>query len=322
MIVIGLAVLALLLSRLNTGDLRDLWARARPAWLLVGLGCYALMQVVRGWRLHTLTRGALPAVRLAAISCIQNLLLTLLPMRSGEISFVALLAREERVGVAWATKILVAVRLLDLAVVLGLFLVAVGVPGVVPPVVRATALPVAGLLMLVIGMLMWPQTLGRLLRPPVMWLTSRRPVARLRGAEKLRTGLEHAVTIADPEHFRRSLPLLWLQSLLLWALAMGLNYSVAAALGTGLSLLAVMYFATVLIVSSVLPIHGLGGYGPHDAIGAALLVSLGLPAQTAIAIELSWRTATVLTTAVLGAIGAAYLSATGFRRAGEDEAGA
>ncbi|MEN6645383.1 MAG: lysylphosphatidylglycerol synthase transmembrane domain-containing protein [Armatimonadia bacterium] len=305
-ILISLAIIALLVSQIHPRDIAQLLQRAKTEWLVPALGFCLLMQVLRGWRFHTLTRHRLPLLRLSGIAMVQNLLLTVLPMRAGEVSFVALLAREGGLGVALAGKILVAVRLMDLAVVTGLFIISSQLlPSLQTPLM--VLLPALLLLALCVGLVVWPQTLARVLQPMSRWALGLPGLRRWRA--KGEALVEHALTVADPDAFRSLLPSLWLQSVLIWSCGMAINYAALHAVGLGLSAAAVVYVSTVTVVSSVVPINGPAGYGAQDAVSAAVLLVLGIGRAEAIAAELGWHTLNLLLCIITGALGWLYLAA-------------
>ena len=304
-ILISLAIVAYLVSQIHVRDVVQLLQRAKAAWVAPALGLYVLMQVLRGRRFHTLIRGRLSLLRLSAIASVQNFLLTVLPMRTGELSFLALLAREQGVSLALAGKILVAVRLMDLAVVTGLFIISSQlVPGLHTPLV--VLVPALLLLALCVGLVVWPQTLARALQPVSRWALGLPGLRRWRArGEAL---VEQALTVADPEGFRSLLPTLWLESALIWSCGMATNYAALHAVGLGLSAAAVVYVSTVTVVSSVVPINGPAGYGAQDAVSTAVLLLLGMGRAEAIAAELSWHTLGLLLCAISGATGWLWLA--------------
>jgi hypothetical protein len=306
---VGLAavVLALLATQITPAELTRLAAEAVPGWLWAALGLYLLTQGARGWRLASLTRGAAPVWRLSAVAGLQNLLLALLPLRGGEVTFVALLSREATIGAAWASKILVAVRVLDLLVVCVLLAAVVVWPSGLPEVARLALLPAAILGLLALGILLWPGRLAQLLRPPALWLAKHPRLSRLPFAPRLQGFLDRLLQVQDTAWFRRQMPLLLAQTVLVWLLVLATNYACLQSLGLTVSPAAITYLTVLLVLSGILPIHGWGGFGPQDAIGAGLLLTLGYERPTAIAAQLAWHAELVLAATIAGLLGWALL---------------
>jgi uncharacterized membrane protein YbhN (UPF0104 family) len=302
-VLLAVVFVGLLLSQVQLADLTELFSRMNLAWVLVAAVAYAAMGVSRGMRFWIMTKRAASPVRLSAIAAAQALLLSILPMRTGEISFVGLLGRERGVGGPWASKILVAVRLLDLAAVCIVFIVALPLSTAVPVAVAA-ALPfaVAGVIF-PLGLLAWPHLIAGLVRRPVIWVVNNQLLGRLPGIPKLAGFLDRTMSVSDPQWFRRMLPILLLLSVAVWTLAACVSYSCLRSIGVVVSGVDAAFMTSVLVLSSVLPIHGLGGYGPQNAIGAGLLMTIGIGKETAIPAHLGWHTLQLIIQCVVGSIG-------------------
>jgi len=266
--------------------------RLRWPWLLLGLGAYLLTQFVRGWRLVLATHGARSAWRWTIVTMAQNLLLLLLPMRTGELSFVALLTRELGTGLAAAGRLVIVVRLLDLASVGLAFALACWLPGVIPSAVRAIWPLAAAASVACLLILLWPQVLVGLVRPPLRWLGERPGLRERALVTKGRGLMAQLVDLRELPWLRRALPGLLAQSLLIWGLLSVANLCYMAAVGLWLTPAQAFYVTSVIVLSGVLPIHGLASFGPLDAIGTALLMSLGHPKQVAIPTQLAWHAQT------------------------------
>jgi hypothetical protein len=344
-----------LLTQVRLHDLREVGRKLDPGWVLLSVFWYALLPIVRAWRLSALlnrpfaARGAgwkpagptgstdvapaepcgtdspavsaaprepprLPLWRLVFISAVQNYLIFILPFRAGEVSFIVLLGRERAVGASLATKGLVAIRVLDGMFTLGAFLLVAALPGVCPPQARALIVPVGAVLVMLIGLLAWPDVVGRgvwrLFGPVVQRLEQ----WRVPGGARLRGYLERTMSITDVRTFRAALPSALLASLAVLVLVVLRFWASLNAVGANLSLLSAVYVASAMTILSALPIHGLAGFGPGDAAGAGLLMTISEPAHpngfdpgTAIALQLGSHVLVALSTTIIGLIGSVGL---------------
>jgi len=125
---------------------------------------------------------------------------------------------------------------------------------------------------------------------------------------KLRDVMDRALTVADAQWFGRSLPGLFALTLCLWTLAALLSAFCLRAIGIEVGLWAATYLTSALFITSALPIHGVAGLGPQDAIGAVLLMSLGFAEQVAIPAQLVWHVQTLAYVGVVGLLGWAVVS--------------
>ncbi len=299
-----------LLSQVEFADLTTLLRRMSGLWVLGAAGAYIVMAIARGVRFWVMTKRSTSIVRLSAIAGAQALLLSIMPMRTGEISFVGLLGRERGVGAAWASKILVAVRLLDLAAVSIIFIISVCLSANVPAAARSV-IPLAALgFVAPIGLLAWPGQVAAIVRRPVMWLVGNPLLGRLPGIGKLSGFLERTMSVSDPQWFRRMLPGLLVLSIAVWAASTLMAYACLRAIAVPIGGLEAAFVTSILVLSSVLPIHGIGGYGPQNAIGAGLLIGLGIARDLAISAHLTWHTLQLVIAGVVGAVGWLITTAT------------
>jgi hypothetical protein len=252
----------------------------------------------------------IPFWRLVFLSAVQNYLIFLLPFRAGEVSFIVLLTREKTVSASLATKALVAVRVLDGIFTLGAFLFVAALPGVCPAEARALILPVGAVLVLMIGLLLWPDRVGRWAWRIFGPVVGKLEQWRLPGAAKVRGYLEKTTAIVDVRSFRAALPSALLATLAVLLLVIVRFWCSLNAVGADISLLSTVYVATAMTVFSSLPIHGLAGFGPGDAAGAGLLMTISEPAHPtgfeagpAIALQLGSHVLIALTTTIVGSIG-------------------
>ena len=252
----------------------------------------------------------IPFWRLVFLSAVQNYLIFLLPFRAGEVSFIVLLTREKTVSASLATKALVAVRVLDGIFTLGAFLFVAALPGVCPAQARALILPVGAVLVLMIGLLLWPDRVGRWAWRIFGPVVGKLEQWRLPGAAKARGYLEKTTAIVDVRSFRAALPSALLATLAVLLLVIVRFWCSLNAVGADISLLSTVYVATAMTVFSSLPVHGLAGFGPGDAAGAGLLMTISEPAHPtgfeagpAIALQLGSHVLIALTTTIVGSIG-------------------
>jgi len=323
-LLLALLFVGALLTQVKGRDLQQVVRDLHPGWALISLLTYGVMPLCRGWRMAVLLGGRASSRRLMAIAAVQNYLIFILPLRAGDVSFIVLLTREPNISAALATKTMVAVRLLDLSFILAAFLVVLALPGVCPPQAHALGLPVALILLVLIGLWLWPDVVGRwlwrLLGPLVQWLEQR----RLPGAGKVRGYLQGAMSIENVKAYRATLPPTLLATLVLIGLIIVRQWSALNAVGANLALPSGVYLASTMTVLSALPIHGLAGFGPGDAAGAGLLMTVLDPAHptgfawsSAIAVQLGSHVLVVVTTTIVGLLGGLILHRMGTGKKGK-----
>ncbi|TPV94002.1 MAG: flippase-like domain-containing protein [Myxococcales bacterium FL481] len=180
--------------------------------LAVYAGIVATYHVVRAWRWHVLVRpnDHAPATSHLTIAWIGFAWIALLPMRLGEFVRPALLARRRQVSFVAATGSILVERLVDAAIISGLFLILAGTAladhGRRPEIgtlVRGSALIAATLFVVSVGLVVAALARGRVETWAFDPLAPRLPrlVARLRTVvEELARGLS---VLTDPGTRRR-----------------------------------------------------------------------------------------------------------------------
>lgn len=283
----------------------DFFRRARGAsWPLMALSLlvYYAVYIFRGLRLWLVCRRQLSFSLATVLAFLYQMLVNYIPGGAGNVTLPAVLARYGGVGTPAGTKVLVAVKLLDLAVICGLACLAgLSVAGLHPAIQLLAA--TAGVLAAV-GMtgLLWPQPLGR--AALALW----RAVSRGR-ARRLSEWLEQTLTVRDPVAFRTLLP-----GLFLTTAAFGLgracaNWMVLRSLHVDLTLWQAWYQWAFTSLAGALPFQPPAGLGLSDAIRVALLFTVGQSLAAAAEVVLVTRVVTLLLDGLLVAGSLAYLHA-------------
>jgi uncharacterized protein (TIRG00374 family) len=275
----------------------DAWARIRHASVglyLAALVVYYLSFLVRGWRWKLLLRNAgeekptLPLVPIILVSFFVN---CVVPAKMGDI-YRAYLARvRQRVPVTRALGTIIAERLLDLVVLMGLLIIAGAVvfhdraPAVlIPYVVAGVAMCAAGIGAILVMRAGRGQRLLRLL-----------PEAVFHRYESFRMG--------TVESFG-NLPVLLPLTALVWAMESGRLALVVYALGAGASLGAAQLLLIALVAALLTTVPFLpGGLGLVEAGMVGVLISVGdVGRNAALSIALLDRSISYGSVVVIGAV--------------------
>jgi uncharacterized protein (TIRG00374 family) len=282
-IAIGLAVSGLivvaLFTQIDAGAVGTVLSRSSPPLLALGFAVYVVLVTLRAWRFRVLMPDA-PFGPLLAVSTIHLLLLRIMPMRTGELGFAWLMNKSGAAGFAKSLVGLVVLRVLDLATVAVFYGASVSLSAQgEDPHTLGVALGVLAAGVLMTALLLPALRLGRrvLDRSVVLFRLDR--FARV---EKVRRSIGDAVEWASalpkPTLARvTALTLVqWFVSfslVLVLALAMRLDVGAAEAVNGGVG----------TIVTTMLPVPGIGTVGTLEAGWAAGFALAGVPQEEAIA---------------------------------------
>lgn len=241
-------------------DLLAPWRALSPAALLAATALMLLTHGARAMRVHDYFGTPVAGQRLDCLRLVlqHNLFNNLLPMRSGELAFPVLMARRFGIRAGESVPGLLWFRLLDLHT-----LVLLAAP-VLAPVLPPT--------------LLLPAMAAWLLLPWLAWRGSH----RLLGAAEARGGRAGALAARVRAALPRSDRVFWKSqawTLATWTLKLAVFVWLLLQFAP-LSLLHALLGAIGGELTSVLPIHGAGGFGTYEAGIVAGSLASGLDAAT------------------------------------------
>jgi uncharacterized protein (TIRG00374 family) len=300
-ILVGVAISAGCIAALLTQiDLGLAWAaltRANPLWLLVAfviLAATMFTKVYRWGLLYYPTTG-LRLRNLTSALFIGYMVLSLVPMRLGELVRAYLIGKTEPVSFSQSVGTILVEKVLDVATIL-LFLAGLAVFGLLPPLaVPGPALAAMGLLPLA-GLI----ALAALPREAVLALLARvqghLPGSRRWNLVKLVGPFLDALAIL---RYRQLLPALAFWSAANWALSSLVNYAVMRAFDLPLPLAAAVFQMVVINLGMVVP-SAPGYVGVFEGLSVVALTPYGLDASQALAYAVALHTIVYGTFIVVG----------------------
>lgn len=302
------AAAALLVVVFWLADLDELWQRTRSAdpWAVaISFAAYCCTYLARALRFAALGARASTPVLFSVVS-IHAAMNRLMPLKTGELAYPVLAHRVGAASIGEALVQLVVTRLLDMTAVPFLFLGAVllGLASGSADLGDATWLLAAAALATVAGALvaLWKMSwlLGLALR------VARRLFAGAGGRrERARGALERAgaaaAAVTDLSTRQRLLIGLW--SIACWGAYFVTFHFILAALGVHLPFLHSVLGSSAAIVSSTVPISGLGTFGSLEGGWTAGFVALGVAPSTAASTALVMSGLTLLFSLALAGAG-------------------
>ncbi|MCG5501642.1 lysylphosphatidylglycerol synthase transmembrane domain-containing protein [Ectothiorhodospira lacustris] len=263
-IIIFLAFVGLVEGFYGWGAILVPWRDLSPAALLAAGLLTLLTYVLRAWRVYDfyrpVMRGRFPAC--LRLTLIHNLLNNLLPMRTGELSFPVLMARYFQVPAVHSVPVLLWFRLMDLHVLAAFGLAAVGTW-------------LVGWLPALAATLLWLFTLPLVRRASPLLQRRLAPHVQGRWGGLILQALEALPT--SPRDFWRA----WAWTALNWSVKLAVFVWVLALFLEAPA--AALWLAVIAgDLTSVLPVHGVGGAGTYEAGVMAALLPFGVSAEQAL----------------------------------------
>jgi len=302
-ILITIALLAILLSQVSVADVVTTLTSINPLYLVAGFLLYACSYFFRALRFRILLNGEVGMRDLFNIVCVHNVMNNLLPARTGELSYVYLLKRLHARPVGEGIATLVVARVFDSIVIIFLLLTTgFFVQGI--PAVANDFLWIIFLLLLVFMILLIVLVpFGRRAMQVIEKLLNycRLTTTKL-GDYVLRKGYEVVDSFERIDVWKRSIPT-FIISVSTGLVNFGALYLILLGMDISLPIQNLIFGAAFILLASVLPIHGIAGFGTTEAIWTLVYIPLGMTLNDAIISGFGYHIIILLFTLTLGLSG-------------------
>jgi len=300
---ITVILLALLFTQINLDDIIKTLITINPLFVLAGFILYTCSYFFRAWRFHILLNKEVSIKDLFDIGCVHNAINNLLPARTGEISYVYLLKRINNKTTGDGVATLVVARIIDFIALIILFFIAIILIKDIPRIILDALWIIAFFAIFLLIVLIILLTRGKKF---VIYV--QKTAEKLHGEKNpwvvyfLRKGYE-TVESLDKIQIKKDIAVLIASSLLIW----GFNYFVVYLLMRGmnfqLSILLVILGGTFILLTTVLPIQGIAGFGTTETIWTLVFVPLGLSLDQAIISGFCYHIIIIIYFSILGSYG-------------------
>jgi len=296
-------LVALLLTQVSSDTIISIISHINPVYLLAGFILYASSYFFRAWRFHLLLNREVSIKDLFNIVCVHNATNNLLPARTGELSYIYLLKKINNKTVGDGIATLVVSRIFDFIALIILFFFAIVLITDIPKIIMDALWIIAffGIFLLIVLVILL--TRGKKFVIQIQKTAERLHCEHNPGVHFfIRKGFE-TIESLDRIQIKESISALMISSLLIW----GVNYFVVYLLMMGmnfqLSIFIVILGGTFILLTTVLPIQGVAGFGTTETIWTLVFVPLGLSVDQAIVSGFCYHIVIILYFAILGIYG-------------------
>jgi uncharacterized protein (TIRG00374 family) len=293
--------------QVNLADVLQI-IKQMPISLLVGsFGLYILGHLGRTIRFYKLLGWKNGFHELFAITCLHNLFINTLPARTGELSYLYMTKKRD-VPLTKGGSVLVIARILDMIAIAIVLLVAVIMVPVLPAFLATVSYFVAGLLIVCLFMLFSLVHLGKQFMKGLGKIFT---LFRLGKTGIAKWILEKGDEAVDSfkvlkskgsffEHLFYSLFIWGVRFVLFWLITIGLGVEVGIWVG--------IIGITLPMLSTFLPIQGLGGFGTLEGAWVISFMSLGIAKEVAIITGFGFHIVFLVFSIITGVYGFMMLS--------------
>lgn len=299
-------LIGLLLSQIDPARAIALVLGADPVLLSVGAALYGSLVVLRSLRYRVIAPDV-PMRTLLTVHAVHALLLRLMPLKTGELGFAWLMARSNAGGFSRNLLGLVMLRVLDLTTVLSLFTLGLVLFGSAS--FARGQLSLAPLIAAAVVAALAPLYLRGLLRAAARLLDLVLALTRLERVEpvaRAQRSVRESIAWSDALP-RRALVVATGLTTVQWLVNYVLFFVLLEAMAVDVTVAQAVLGGSGSVLGSLLPVAGVGTFGPLEAGWAVGFVATGMDAETAIASGFGFSVISLGYSAIAGLIGGVFL---------------
>lgn len=300
--IITLALVAILLSQIEITDVVDTLTDIEPVYLVAGFGLYVLSYFFRALRFHILLNREVGIKDLFNIVCIHNMVNSLLPARTGELSYVYLLKKRHNKTAGAGAATLITARLFDMITILMLFFLStlfVSTRFDTPAEVRWM---IISLMFMVVLVLIITISQGLKFIMLLRKMTTHLGMDKIRILDYVFRKIDEATESFSDMH-RGTFVWSALVSIVIWLVLYSMNYTLIMAMGFDMTFWTVLFASTFALITTILPVQGIGGFGTIEGGWAIGFIIMGVPKEVAISLGFSVHIVLISYFTILGLIG-------------------
>ena len=306
---VAVGVSYLLISQIPIGSIPQTLGRASFSSLVIGFCLYCVFVATKALRFRELLMIDRSLMQLFPILALYTFWGNLLPMRSGDLSYIYLMKRREQVNGAKSVASLMLASLIDLALLIAL-MIGTGwlrrshLDGRLSYAALFLAPTLVGVLLLslIVAACVAPRALVQLtdlcMRPLRRW---NHPLVSWL-AEKSRAVMLELTQLRFDWRFVA----IWVYSMIGLGVRFGFQCYLVGKMGIQVSVVSLVFALAFTHVFNLLPIQSIGNFGTVEAPFAWALVSFGASTESALVSGFSLHLIILLYCLPLGAYGYAY----------------
>jgi len=301
-ILIAVSLILFLLSQIEFSKLVYSLASIDPLYLALGFALYFTTYFLRAARFKVILGSEAKYLDLLKVLFIHNMVNQVLPARTGELSYIYLMEKRN-LPINKGISSLALARVFDLVGISLLFLISILVLGEL----NSTFLNLMLVMSFVVGLTLFMllclflykkkfidrvQSLTELLRVNKFDFTKR-------ALEKGEEAIEDMKVIKSKHVFLYST----LISMGIWFISTILMYLFLSQMDVMLSIWEGCLGSMVIVITSILPIHSVGGFGTTESVWATIYISLGVSKEMAIASGIGIHLILFMYLLIIGVVG-------------------
>jgi glycosyltransferase 2 family protein len=300
---VTIVLIGILLSQIEISTVWSTLVSVNPIFLVIGFVIYVLVFVLRAIRMSIILEGKVSVRNLMSILFVHNLFNNLIPARLGELSFVYFLKEKENIPINHGLSSLMVARIFDLLGIAFLFIISFFLVGDLSQFVTICLMLVGVLISIIFAGLIMLLFYNKKFLRFVEIFASKTRLDRLKYTQMaLEKGEE---TIENFKIIKSGYVTIvsFVISIMIWVLASMMTHIFLMEMEIYLSIWKILIASGIMVITTILPIHSVGGFGTIESIWTTTYVALGVSTQMAISSGFGIHLILVVYFLILGSVG-------------------
>ncbi len=282
-VVLSVTLVAFLLTQISLGDISETFKRIDPFYILAGFALYATSYVFRALRFRLLLNQKGDFKDTYSIVCVHNMANSVLPARTGELSYIYLANRVNAIELGEAVATLLAARVFDFIAISSVFLMSAALVKNAPePTTLIVTIVAVGLLLTVI-LLLTLVLKGKSLSTRLDRMVTKLNMRHFRIVKFVLFEGHKAAEIFETIKSSRIVSRVLAYTFLVWFANYLMTYLIVHQMGMDVSVPELFLGVTLIVFLTLLPIPTILGLGVHEGVWALVFVSFGVSQELALA---------------------------------------
>ena len=279
---ITIIFISILLTQISILDIFKTLSEINPLYLILGFILYTGSIFLRAYRFNILLNYEVGIEELFSITCVHNMINNLLPARTGELSYIYLLKKINKRTTGEGVATLIVARIFDFISLSALFFLGVILVNDIPGFIKNALWIIIFFVIFLSVILVTLLFAGRKFVVSIQRTLEKFHFQNNRIALYIgKKGFE-TVDSLEKIKIKKNVFILMIISTLIWGFNYLLLFLLISAMNFQISYLIVILGGSFILLTSVLPIQGLGGFGTTEAVWTLIFVPLGMPLEEAI----------------------------------------
>ncbi|UCH88148.1 MAG: flippase-like domain-containing protein [Thermoplasmata archaeon] len=305
-IIISLFLVWFLLTRITIDDVKNVFSEVKPIYIILGLIFYSLSYVFRALRFYFLLNKKVKFKDLLIIVFVHNMMNTILPARTGELSYIYLL-KKHKIPLEDRIATLALARIFDFIIIACFLITAIlflrDLPMVITSIFWVVALCMIILIIILTALLYYTDSFKNSINRFAVKLK----INRFKTTNRMMKVIEDTIMSFKKFKSQRILLKNSVISLSIWIILFITYYFFIRAFRIELSFIEIVVTGSFITFLPILPIYGAGGFGTTEGAITIIMVAFGIAESHAIVASFGIHIIGFIYIIILGSIAALLL---------------